>query len=503
MDDLTIEKEMKKSHIISKMIKDIFKLRIVRNSGIYIAGNFLQKALIFLLLPVYTYFLSPEDFGITGLATTIEGVLVILFGFGLKASISRYYYDFYEETERINQYITASFLFLVVGGFLLSICLQFFGDVIWQKLTSGQIPFSPYIIMVIWSAYGMIIINFVTTLYQTQQNAKAFVVAQISTVIINIGFTVLFIVTFKLGAKGQLFGRLISSIIMAVILSVFLLKSTFNINLRLGDLKSSLVYGFPLVFHGLFSWAVGSIDRIMLEPNIPLSELGFYNLGNQIGGILTAVLVSVNLAWVPYYYSIMKEDHVAAKQKIALVNNIYVVVVGFVCLLGILFCKEILLLISPPRYLSASVYIPLILFSAQFNGYYFMVSTPIFYMKKTLWIPIITLATALLNVGLNLLWIHRYGAIGSAWATLISYIALALITYFLGQKLHPIQLPIGKIFFLNILIAIAVYFNTYPLIDGTIGWLLKLGLLVAFLSSVYFGFIRSGKILTTLSNYQK
>lgn len=483
--------ETKSPHFSFKPIRDLLKLSIVRNSGIYIAGNFLQKTIIFLLIPVYTYYLSPSDYGITGLATTIEGVLVILFSFGIRASIARFYYDFTEDHERLKQYISASFLFLVAGALLLTLAMQIFGNAIWQKLTSGQIPFSPYIVMVLWSAYAMIIINFVTTLYQTQQNANAFVVAQISTVILNIAFTILFIVVFNYGAKGQLFGRLISTVVMAVVLSWLLLRDGFSFNIRIDDIRSSLVYGFPLIFHGLFSWAVGAIDRIMLEPHIPLTELGFYNLGCQIGGILTAVLVSINLAWVPYYYSIMKEDIATARKKIIAVTNIYVILVGFVSLIGILFSKEILLLISSPRYQSASIYVPIILIAAQFNGYYFMASTPIFYQKKTMWIPIITGATALLNVGLNLLWIRPYGAIGSAWATFISYVALAVISYFLGQKLQPIRLPLGRICLLNLIIAIGVYFTTYPLFDQNWGYALKLIIIAMYVFFVYFGFIKS------------
>jgi O-antigen/teichoic acid export membrane protein len=486
-----------------KFIKRVTGEKIIANSGIYIGGNFLQKALVFLLIPVLTRFLSLEDYGIYGLAITIESVLVILFSLGIQSSVARYYYDFQEDKERLKQYISTNYFFLLLTICLVLVIFHFSGETIWDKLTSGKIPYYPYIIMVLFSSSATIIINFATMLYQTQQNARAFVIAQSALVVLILLLTILFVVIFKLGVVGQLFGRLISTVIVAILLSIILLRDWFTVRLQLSDIKSSLEFGFPLIFHGLFAWALTSIDRMMLEPHVPLSEIGLYNLGYQIGGVLTALLISINQAWVPYYYSIMKKDLALAKQKIQLVTEIYVVLFGFICLIGMLFCKEILQIISTPRYQNAAIYVPIILFSALFNGYYFMSSTSIFYAKKTVWIPIMTGTTAFLNIGLNILWIPQYGAIGSAWATLLSYAALAVVAHLFGQHLAAIKLPLVKIFVLNVILAISMYFSTYRFIEGDWGLTIKLILLITYLLVVFFGFIKLGHISRILYNYQK
>lgn len=476
-------------------IIDFFKEKIVSNSIVYVAGNFIQKFIVFLLIPVYTYYLSPGDFGIIGLATTVEGILAILFGLGLRSSVARYYYDFSGDRERLKQYITSNFLFLILISFLVTWSIHLIGDSVWRTITSGQIAFNPYIEMVIWSAFSMIIINFSTTLYQTQQNAKGFVIAQLAIVLINLAFTIYFVVILRYGAQGQLLGRMISNGIMAVVLAILLLKDWFTCHLHPDDIKSSMIFGFPLVFHGLFAWALGSIDRIMLEPNIQLSELGFYNLGYQIGGVLTAFLVSINQAWVPYYYSIMQEDENNALGKINPIANLYIILFGFICLIGMLFSSEILSLISSPRYASAALYVPLILLAALFNGYYFMASTPIFYGKKTSWIPIMTGLSAALNIGLNLLWIPRYGALGSAWATLISYAVLAIIAYFLGKRLKPLDISLKWFCLLNILLLGCSYLMTYISMDQLVGWIIKIALIATYILVAYLGYIRNGRII--------
>lgn len=452
---------------ISIAFKRMAGKKVIANSGIYVAGNFLQKALVFLLIPMYTRYLTASDYGISGLAISLEGVLILLFGFGIQSSVARYYYEFKGDQERLKQYITANFLFLFFVVGLLTLSLHLGGHILWEQFTSGQIPYSPFIQYVLWSAYAGILIQLSTIIYQTQQNARSFVIAQIAMITLNLGSTILFVVVFGLGVKGQLLGRLLSSAVVAGVLSVILLKQWFDVRIKLIDIQNSLAFGFPLVFHGLFGWAVGSIDRFLLEPRIPLSELGRYNLGYQIGGVMMILLFSINLAWMPYYYSIMDRDANATKRKVRLVSEFYVAILGGICLAGLLFSREILFVISAPQFQGAVVYVPLILFSSLFNGYYFLVSTPIFYYKKTNWIPIITGASAMLNVGLNLWWIPRLGALGSAWATLWSFVVMFGIAYILSQRLFPIKYPMWQFGVLNGIIAAGSLLIMYGTVNSS------------------------------------
>jgi O-antigen/teichoic acid export membrane protein len=479
----------------------LMKKKIITNSAIYISGNFLQKALAFIFIPILTHFLSPEEYGIYGLAISIEGILIIVFSLGIQSSMARYYYDYVGDRDRLRQYISSNFVFLFGVTILMSLLMHFFGESLWNGLTSGKVPYFPYIELVQLSACATILINYVTTLYQTEQKARSFVIARTLNVFFNLIFAIIFVVVFKFGTAGQLFGRMISTAVVSVFLVIIFFHNWFTNQFRFADIKTSLLFGFPLVFHSLFAWALASIDRLMLEPHITLSELGLYNLGYQIGGVMIALLVSINQAWVPYYYSIMKNNTEVAREKIKLITNIYVVTFGFICLLGMLLSKQILGFMSTPQYLSAAIYVPIILFAALFNGFYFMSSTPIFFEKKTFWIPIMTGLSALLNIGLNMIWIPKYGALGSAWATLISYIILSIIAHILGQHLQPIKLPLGWFGVLTCIIAVGMYISTYSTINGISMVIIKLALVFSYLFFVYLGFVKSGRITRSMFNY--
>jgi O-antigen/teichoic acid export membrane protein len=146
-------------------------------------------------------------------------------------------------------------------------------------------------------------------------------------------------------------------------------------------------------------------------------------------------------------------------------------VIGGLCLVGALFSQEILRWLAPPQYHSAALYVPLILFSYLLNGFYYFAAMPLFYYKKTSLIPVMTIVSALLNVGLNLWWIPRWGALGSAWATVASYLVLLCLAYFLGRYWQQVRYPFARYGLASGLIFGGAVLSTYLLGDNPVSQL--------------------------------
>jgi O-antigen/teichoic acid export membrane protein len=175
---------------------------------------------------------------------------------------------------------------------------------------------------------------------------------------------------------------------------------------------------------------------------------------------MSVLVTSINMAWSPYYYDLM-ERSADPEKRIRQVTGLYIAVIGGLCLVGVLFSQEFLRLLAPSQYHSAALYIPLILFSYLLNGFYYFVSMPLFYHKKTSLIPVMTIVSALLNVGLNLWLIPRWGALGSAWATVFSYLVLLCLAYFLGRYWQPVGYPLAKYGLVSSLIFGSAVLSTY------------------------------------------
>jgi O-antigen/teichoic acid export membrane protein len=110
----------------------------------------------------------------------------------------------------------------------------------------------------------------------------------------------------------------------------------------------------------------------------------------------------------------------------------------------------------PTTYYSAAPVIPVIAVSVMFSGMFVIVALGISLQRKTWLVAIFITISALLNVGLNIVLIPLYGSMGAAVATLIAYIALAVITYCVNQRIYPVPFEIG-LFFIALLIGIALY----------------------------------------------
>ena len=473
------------------LVSGLSRNKFIASSGVYVLGSLLQKGLAFLLIPLYTRYLTPDDYGIVGLGTSIASVLTIVLGFGVYASVGRHYFDYKDNPARLKQYITTNYLFLMIASGVLALATDFAGSLIWEKVTSGQIPFSPYIRIVIWSSYVELLVQIPLVLYRAQQRARTFIVAQLSVFSLTLALTIWLVVFRRMGAAGQLSALLLSNGIMSVILTFFLFKEWFIPRLNLGDMRESLAYGIPLIPHGLSGWALGFIDRLLLESRIPLAALGLYNLGYQLGMIMAILVTSINMAWVPYYY-MLQTDRAQPETTIRRVVELYIALVGGICLLGILFSQEILHWMVASGYRGAAQYVPLIMLAYLFNGYYYFVSAPLFYYKKTKLIPLITISSAILNIVLNLWWIPSAGALGSAWATLVAFVFAVGLAYFLSRPLQKIDYPIVRFMAINLLLLLAACFATYPPVMPVLWqFLLKLALLALFAGMSYVWFIRN------------
>jgi len=428
-------------------------------AAIYVFGNLLQKAATFLLIPLYTYYLSPEDFGIIGIVQSINQILVIILALGINAAIQRYYYDYYQDDTQLRQYISSTFLFLTVAASAVSLGLLLAGKPIWETLFR-YVPFAPYAQLMIWAVWGSVLTQYALNLYRARQEPVRFVVTQIGNFLLATTATIYFVAFRHLGAKGQLMGLLTGSVVTALVSSILLLKEYFTLQIDWKFIRVSMVYGLPLIPHLIAQWVKTSLDRVILENYTTLAEVGIYSLGYKLGFIMEILVSSVNYAYVPYFFEMMK-NHPHPGERFKKIMAVYVTVFGSICLAGVLFGHEIVQLLAPPVYYPSARVVPLILFGFLINGYYFLFVNPLFYFEKTHWLPWLTGAAAVVSIGFNFVLIPQYGALGAAWSLVVSIVLTFILTFFVSRKVWQVDLCYGRYLLLNTLIGFAAVWMTY------------------------------------------
>ena len=446
------------------LLQRLIRNKLLTQSGFYLAGQLIQKATSFLLVPVWTFYLLPSDYGIVGTMGAYSTLLHIVLMLGIYSAVVRYLFDKHPPEEQ-KAYVFSNFIFLclVSGCVLFVLCL--FGEPWWVAASSGSIPFRPIVTVTLASVWAGLISRFLLFIYQTQQRPVAYVTMEGIGFVLSVCFGLTFVAHYKMGAYGQILGAFIAQIVVTAISTVIMFRDWFSRHLRLAPVWDALKFGLPVVPHLLSGWALTFVDRIMLEHYVDLRDVGFYNLGYNLGIGMLVLVTSINQAYQPYYYDAMASP-AESESKILKVTSVFLAAVGLITLAGCLFAGELISLLTPAKYQQAAVFVPPILFSYLLVGLYYFVGSPVMYLKKTKLLPLITGTAAVLNIVLNYLLIPRYGAIAAAWTTLIAYGVMLVFYYVVSQKLSPLNYPLTRyIIILGILLAVVIFVSPSPQIS--------------------------------------
>ena len=251
----------------------------------------------------------------------------------------------------------------------------------------------------------------------------------------------------------------ISNLIASSIMLIMLLPEFFNIkwNINKALWKQMMIYGLPLMVAGLAGVANEMLDRqfikYLLPKDISMAQLGIYGAVYKLSIFLVLFNQAFRYAAEPFFFSTEKEKN--SKNTIAVVMKYFTLVmtVGFVFVMSYI---DILKHFIDEKFWEGLYILPILLLANVFLGINTNLSIWYKLTDKTKYGIVITGVGLVLTIGLNLYLIPLMGYEGAAWATLASYFAMTVTSYFLGQKHYKIKYPVGKMAVMIILSIIAV-----------------------------------------------
>ncbi len=439
---------------ITNSWQQVKRHKFITNAGAYISGNFLQTATGFFLIPILARFLTPEDYGITGTMVIYSGFLTPLLVMGLGAGVVRQYFDYIDDLGKQKSNTTTIILFQIVVSGVIVILLNIWGPGLWERYTANTISFDPYVRIMLWTAFVGALLQIPLALYRAQQKAGEFVYLQYGRFLLGVVLSLGLVVLLQWGAYGVLMSQLLAGLVISAVAIYLTARTWFSWSFEWQYVRAGLAFGLPLVPHTLASVLLNLSDRVILERFVPLTELGLYNFGYTLGLVMRALVASISKAWSPHYFHLMELDP-SPETKILRTVSLYVVLVGGVCLVGVLFTGEIVHILLPSSYYDSVPYVGPVLVGSLFVGFYQFANKPLYYFKKTKIIPLLTGITAALNISLNLWLIPLYGAIAAAWTTLVSYGFSFLISFLAGRRYQKINYPLIRYSLLVAIILLA------------------------------------------------
>lgn len=459
---------------------------LVKDSLFYSLSRILPKAIGFLLIPIYTRYLTPKDYGILSIVSLITSILSIFLVMGQNASVTRFYFDKYEKkSEKDYKILLGNILsfFLIFNGLIIFALIQYGKPLFQFLLKSENLTFNPYIILGLYTVFFGLPFGMLANLLRAKRKPKTYSLLHIAKFILLTISIIYFVVFLRQGALGSIRGGLITAFVFFLITLIFLRKEiVLKINSKI--FYESLKYGLPLVPHQLLAWITNFSDRYILERFTKLSTVGIYTLGYNFGLVLNLVSDSISYAWGPFYYEIMSLEEDARKiiSKLTTIVTVGITIIGA---LVIIYSYEVIKIMATERFLSAYIVIPPITASYVFFGTNTFIKTGLFYKKKTKIIPFITLIVALVNIVANLIFIPIYGMIAAAYSTLISGILSYLLSYYYSVKIFPFPYENGKLLksflFFFLLYWISIYID-YLQLSTAIGLVAKTFLFILYIS---------------------
>lgn len=440
----------------------------------YGVGDAATKFIAVLILPLFSRYLTPADFGVASIITLSTALISSLADLGLSVSTYRFYYD--EKDKSKLRLISTAQIFTTLVTILMAAIAIIFS----QSLSQVFFKTSEYSYIIILAFLSIPLSNLIVAplnRLKLENKAKIYANIQIIKAVTDIIFKVILIIFLKRGLAGLFEGQIINASIYAAIFLIYTFRTT-GFGFSYSFLKKMLCFGLPFAFSPIFFWVLNWVDRLILSRLTNMTEVGLYTLGYNIGMAIMLPVGAFTTAWPAFYMSVVKDKQL--KRFFSLVLTYFSLIIGYFILLIIIFSRDYFYFFMPPEFHSAYTVVPFIAFSYLFLGYYSIMITGTYLKRKTFYIFMTEITAMMINLGLLFLLVPSWGRIGAAWATLLSYLTLPIIIYIFTYKIFPIKYEYKRLF--QILIAILVIFWLNQLLYSPTVWNLFLRL---FLSLLY------------------
>ena len=419
---------------------------------IYGVGSLLSKAVGFLLIPFYTHYLRPSQYGTLELLDLTMGFVGLLLSVWVTTPLVRFYHDTEDEAERRIVVSTTMWTVGCVAMALSSTALLCSTEISTLVLKSPNFSFCVKIVAV---SFFLSSINVVAWNYFRAKERSALIVSfNLCSLVIMLTINIYFVGVLKLGVLGVLYGGLLGNYVVNAILTVKMLREV-GLGFDFQKMKALAVFGARLVFTNIGAFILNFSDRFFLQSYSNSSSVGTYALGYKFGYMLSFLVIQpFNMIWSARMYEIAKKQD--AKRIFAQFGAYLCLVLTSVALGISVVMKDVISIMTAADFHSAYRIVPLIALAYVFQGLTYHFQTGILIEKKTFYMGIMGGMAALTNVALNFLLIPLYKGMGAAWATTVSFLGLALLAYSFSQRTYPVPYKILK-FCGPILLATGMY----------------------------------------------
>ncbi len=401
----------------------------------YFSAAVATRALGFISLPVYTRLLSPAEYGIVNVFWTWVPLFAVILSLNSFTAVSRYWF---EDQDDFGGFLLTT---LVITGSVLAVTslagLSFSGRL------AGLLGLPrPLVWLLVPFVAAFILESLFLQVFMPQKKSRLIGVTTATRAYAGFGGGVAGVLLFRENPVFALLaGQFLGGVVMVGLMARFIAPFVRGPATR-AHARYVLSYATPLIPYALSGTIMAQFDRVMINALRGSADAGLYSVAYNIGMLLSLLVSALVMAFTPDYFEHMKAGRYRAVDA-DVMKMVWAVFCGAAFLT--LFGSEIGLILAGEKFHAALGIVDVVVFGYAGFALWFIYGRNIGFVKKVVYSPIIAAIGGALNIGLNWVFIPRYGYVASAWATVASYLAMAAMGYAVSRwfiKVHTTSLSV-------------------------------------------------------------
>ena len=412
----------------------------------YSAGNFLTLLAGFVTFPLLTRTLTVADYGLLSFVSLVLSLLVGIGKIGLQQSIVR----FFNEVRMGKRPETTEGYYGTVIPSLLAAGLAF--SAIWilvTEFTPAHWWSNPNVHFLLLLTTPLILVRIFesafTNILRAQERSRDLNIYNVAKRYASLAAVVVTVLYIARTAAGFFSATITAEVIsLSALVTWFLRRQPVRLQKFSPSLfRAMLAFGLPMVVTEV-SWVIfASGDRYVIQILLGAGAVGVYSAAYNICDyVQTSILAALISAMQPIFIRIYEES--GAPQAVAFlrtfVHSYFLIAAPIVAGFSAI-CEPLLTTLASDKYRAGAALIPWIIGGMVFAGVSIIGGSGLYTHKRSSVTMTLILISAVVNIALNLFLVPRYGILGSAIATLLSYMLLATLMYWTGRRYLAVPMP--------------------------------------------------------------
>ncbi len=421
--------------------------KLFEQSAYYFISNVIVMMAGFISFPIWTRIFTRAEYGLFSLVAITISLGIGFSKFGLQHAALRYHSDFKEHKTDLDMsyyYTTLFFGSVVISGLIISSAVLGIEVFLRSYIDRSLLDLMPYIAVLVFTGT---LISILTMFIRADNRGRLYSIFSIAKKYGGLFLALFIVFHFMRSLEGVFIGFALSEVLMlAFLISLFVKKMKLR-SISLAFMREALRYSFPLIWMELSNMILNIGDRYLLQFYLGPNSVGIYSAGYNLTNMAQSVLTTpLRLAIAPMYLHIWNRD--GKRRTMVFLNDTldYYFMLAVPITVGMIwYGEEIITVLATSKFRDSAEVIPYIIIPLILHGAYVIYGAGFFIYKKTKILMYLALTAGMVNIGLNMILIPKFGILGAASATLTSFGMLSFLIATISHKFLKVEIRVKRL----------------------------------------------------------